>query len=90
MTHPPSSGIRDNRSRGRAADFLCSNIAPGAGISFVSAYFTIYGYEALHAELDHIAHLGSSSANHASFTASEQPSEKTDFELVSWLVLLPS
>jgi SNF2 family DNA or RNA helicase len=41
------SGLRDNHSRGKAGDFLREHIAPGAGLSFVSAYFTVHGYHAL-------------------------------------------
>lgn len=55
---PPSdSGIRDNRSRGSVGSFLREQIRPGAELSFVSAYFTIYAYHALHGTLDQIEHL---------------------------------
>ena len=61
MTHAPAptqeSGIRDNRSRGAVGDFLRSQVRAGAELSFVSAYFTIYAYHALHGTLDQIAHL---------------------------------
>jgi SNF2 family DNA or RNA helicase len=52
-----SFGIRDNHSRGKVADFLVEKIAAGSHLSVVSAYFTIYAYEALSAELDSIAKL---------------------------------
>ncbi|SDY33011.1 SNF2 family N-terminal domain-containing protein [Allochromatium warmingii] len=52
-----SSGIRDNHSRGRVADFLNDTIAAGSRLSIVSAYFTIYAYEALAHQLDSIEHL---------------------------------
>jgi hypothetical protein len=58
MPSPPdNSGIRDNHSRGTVADFLESKIEVGTRLSVVSAYFTIYAYEALKASLDQIDHL---------------------------------
>jgi hypothetical protein len=52
------SGIRDNRpSRGTVASFLKGKIHPGANLSFVSAYFTIYAYETLREQLDQAEHL---------------------------------
>ncbi len=50
-------GIRDNHSHGKVADFLIEKIAAGSRLSVVSAYFTIYAYEALSAELDRIGQL---------------------------------
>lgn len=52
-----SSGIRDNRLRGTVADFLTAKIRNGSRLSVVSAYFTIYAYEALREHLDHIERL---------------------------------
>lgn len=52
-----NSGLRDNYSRGKAADFLEAKIQEGSRLSIVSAYFTIYAYEALKAVLDRIEHL---------------------------------
>ena len=52
-----NSGIRDNHSRGKVADFLRSKIKNGSRLSIVSAYFTIYAYEALKDQLDQIEHL---------------------------------
>src|SRR5258708_25197723 len=58
MTNPlANSGIRDNHKRGVVADFLESKIRPGSRLSVVSAYFTIYAYEALKEHLDQIDHL---------------------------------
>lgn len=59
MTPQPnnSSGIRDNHSRGMVADFLKSQIQDGSRLSIVSAYFTIYAYDALKDSLDRIEHL---------------------------------
>jgi hypothetical protein len=52
------SGIRDNRpNRGTVASFLKEKIHPGAKLSFVSAYFTIYAYEALKEQLDQAERL---------------------------------
>ncbi len=52
-----SFGIRDNHTHGKVADFLVEKITTGSQLSVVSAYFTIYAYEALSAELDSIGHL---------------------------------
>lgn len=48
-----ASGIRDNRpARGTVAAFLREAIRDGSELSFVSAYFTIYAYDALKDCLD--------------------------------------
>jgi len=52
-----NSGIRDNHRRGLVADFLKAKIRDGSRLSVVSAYFTIYAYEALKDHLDRIEHL---------------------------------
>lgn len=52
-----NSSIRDNRERGTVAGFLEEKLASGADVSIVSAYFTIYAYDALAAQLDHIRGL---------------------------------
>ena len=54
---PNNSGIRDNHKRGIVADFLRAKIHAGSRLSVVSAYFTIYAYEALREHLDQIEHL---------------------------------
>lgn len=51
------SGIRDNYKHGSVADFLREKIQDGSELSIVSAYFTIYAYEALKDQLDKIEHL---------------------------------
>jgi ERCC4-related helicase len=51
------SGIRDNRARGNVADFLKEKAASNSRLSIVSAYFTIYAYEAVSAQLDGIESL---------------------------------
>ncbi len=52
-----NGGIRDNHSRGKVADFLVKKIAAGSTLSVVSAYFTIYAYEALSVELNEIGNM---------------------------------
>jgi len=52
MTSSSNSGIRDNYSRGTAGDFLKEKIKANSSLSVVSAYFTIYAYEALKEQLD--------------------------------------
>jgi SNF2 family DNA or RNA helicase len=52
-----NSGIRDNHTRGTVADFLKSEIRDGSRLSVVSAYFTIYAYDALKDCLERIDHL---------------------------------
>lgn len=46
MAEPSLSGIRDNHKRGKVGEFLLEKIQAGSKLSFVSAYFTIYAYEA--------------------------------------------
>ena len=55
--HPDQSGLRDNHTRGTVADFLHEKTRDGSNLSIVSAYFTIYAYDALKAVLDQIEHL---------------------------------
>ncbi len=52
-----SSNIRDNHTRGTVADFLRAKIHDNAHLSVVSAYFTIYAYDALKETFDRIGHL---------------------------------
>ncbi len=52
-----SHGIRDNHSRGKVSDFLAEKMTAGSQLSVVSAYFTIYAYDALSKQLDQIDHL---------------------------------
>ncbi len=54
---PNDSGLRDNHTRGSVADFLRDKIRDGSKLSVVSAYFTIYAYDALKDSLDGIDHL---------------------------------
>lgn len=52
-----SSGIRDNHNRGSIGDFLREKISPHSALSVVSAYFTIYAYDALRPQLDKIDNM---------------------------------
>ena len=52
-----SSSIRDNHHRGKVADFLVEKISAESELSVVSAYFTIYAYEALAEQLDQVGSL---------------------------------
>ncbi|MDP2719621.1 MAG: helicase-related protein, partial [Dehalococcoidia bacterium] len=52
-----SSGIRDNYQRGNVGDFLKAKIRKGSTLSVVSAYFTIYAFEALKEQLNDIESL---------------------------------
>jgi hypothetical protein len=51
------SSIRDNHTRGKVADFLKDKITSTSVLSIVSAYFTIYAYEALADQLDQVGSL---------------------------------
>jgi SNF2 family DNA or RNA helicase len=51
------SSIRDNHSRGNVANFLQQKLVSEAAVSIVSAYFTIYAYDALSSELEQIKSL---------------------------------
>ncbi len=57
MSPTNNSGLRDNYTRGTVADFLKGKIQDGSRLSVVSAYFTIYAYDALKDYLDRIDHL---------------------------------
>ena len=50
-------GIRDNHTRGSVSDFLKKHIKPDSTLSVVSAYFTIYAFEALKDQLGSIERL---------------------------------
>lgn len=51
------SGIRDNLNRGTVGDFLKEKIKKGSTLSIVSAYFTIYAFDALKEQLLEIENL---------------------------------
>ena len=48
------SGIRDNRERGKAHQFIIERGVAGSRLSVVSAYFTTFAYEYLRGTLDKI------------------------------------
>ena len=54
-----SSGIRDNRTRGKAGEYIADQLTSNTELSIVSAYFTIQAYAdaALKGKLDQIKHL---------------------------------
>lgn len=47
----PNSAIRDNRHRGTVGDFLKAKVEENSTLSIVSAYFTIYAFDALKQQL---------------------------------------
>jgi len=57
MIKDETSGIRDNYQRGSVGDFLKNKIKEGSTLSVVSAYFTIYAFEALKDHLTSIERL---------------------------------
>lgn len=54
--NPPqnNSGIRDNYRRSSVGDFLREKMREGSRLSIVSAYFTIYAFDALKDKLSNI------------------------------------
>jgi hypothetical protein len=83
MTNKPSTnsyGIRDNHHHGKVADFLVEKVSEGSELSVVSAYFTIYAYEALAEQLDQISSLRFL-IGEPSFITSLDP-DKTDKEVI--------
>lgn len=54
---PSASGIRDNHRRGTVGEFLKAKIQSGSSLSMVSAYFTIYAFDALKESLLEIENL---------------------------------
>ena len=54
---PPLSGIRGNYRRGSVDEFLRERVRNGSDLSCVSAFFTIYAFEALKEELSKIDRL---------------------------------
>jgi hypothetical protein len=56
-TPPATSGIRDNHSRGSVGDFLRQQLKPGADLDLVTAYFTVFAYDKLRTELNHLGKI---------------------------------
>src|SRR5262245_4228486 len=52
-----NSGIKDNHTFGTVGDYLKANIKEGSSLSVVSAFFTIYAYDALKSWLKGIEHM---------------------------------
>ena len=52
-----NSSIKDNHQYGNVGDFLKEILKDNSSVSIVSAYFTIYAYNKLNAELEGINHL---------------------------------
>ncbi|MEA3643170.1 MAG: phospholipase D-like domain-containing protein, partial [Lamprobacter sp.] len=57
MSPAQSFSIRDNHHHGKVAEFLIEKLSAGSQFSVVSAYFTIYAYEALERQLEKIKGL---------------------------------
>ncbi|MFC2729534.1 MAG: helicase-related protein [Centipeda sp. (in: firmicutes)] len=69
---PPK--ILDNKQQGRVIDELREALQPGAKLAVISAYFTIYAYEALKKELSSIEEM------RFIFTAPSYIKQKNDFQ----------
>lgn len=69
---PPK--ILDNKQQGRVVDELRLGLRPGAKLSVISAYFTIYAYEALKKELSGIEEM------RFIFTTPSYIKQKSDFQ----------
>lgn len=69
---PPK--ILDNKQQGRVIDELCPGLRPGAKLAVISAYFTIYAYEALKKELAGIKEM------RFIFTMPSYIKKKSDFQ----------
>lgn len=57
MNAASTSGLRDNRGRGKAGNYLAGNLNEHTDFSAVSAYFTVHAYYKLRAKLDRIQRL---------------------------------
>ena len=66
--------ILDNKQQGRVIDELRTALQPGAKLSVISAYFTIYAYEALKKELSSIEEM------RFIFTTPSYIKQKSDFQ----------
>ena len=54
---PASTGIRDNHHRGTVGDFLRTELKAGADLDLVTAYFTVFAYDKLRAQLDNLGRI---------------------------------
>ena len=79
-----ASAIIDNQQGGRVGDFLKQHILPGSDLSFVSAFFTIYAYEALRDELEGAAHLRFLYGNpEGTESPDPKPDQKKSFDITT-------
>ena len=74
MQPPKTPKILDNKQQGRVVDELRLGLHPGAKLSVISAYFTIYAYEALKKELADIEEM------RFIFTTPSYIKQKSDFQ----------
>mgnify|MGYP000924094235 FL=1 len=72
ILQPPK--ILDNKQQGRVIDELREALQPGAKLAVISAYFTIYAYEALKKELSSIEEM------RFIFTTPSYIKQKNDFQ----------
>ncbi|MBE7537698.1 MAG: ATP-dependent helicase [Opitutaceae bacterium] len=56
-TPSPQSNLRDNHHRGTVGDFLRENLRAGADLDLVTAYFTVFAYDRLRAQLDSLGRI---------------------------------
>lgn len=84
------SSIKDNHKRGSVGQFLRETIKPDSSLSIVSAYFTIYAYNQLKAELDGISDL-KFLFGEPTFIRSLDPSKvnKRDFKIEDDKIVIP-
>lgn len=74
VKQPKNPKILDNKQQGRVIDELRQGIQPGAKMSVISAFFTIYAYEELKKELSQIDEL------RFIFTTTSYIKQKSDFQ----------
>lgn len=79
----PTSGIRDNSSRGSAGDYVADRLTEGTALSIVSAFFTIHAYGALKQKLDRIEGLRFLFGNPSFLGALEPDKASKEFTLTS-------
>ncbi|MGH8017135.1 MAG: phospholipase D-like domain-containing protein [Opitutaceae bacterium] len=53
----PTSGVRDNHTRGSVADFLRAQLRPDSNLDLVTAYFTVFAYDRLRTHLDQLGRI---------------------------------
>jgi superfamily II DNA or RNA helicase len=84
------SSIRDNKNRGSVGQFLIDNIKSEADLLIVSAYFTIYAYNHLKAQLDNIHGL-KFLFGEPTFIKSLDPTKinKRDFKIEDDKIIIP-